>query len=104
MAVVAEYFFRPRNRLTMFLARLIGAPTCGVLRGGPDMHKLGDPYDVAMAFVARDHRHAELEALPGRTVRPSDLKGSCAALAAAGMSVEFKRLDKHGNVRKVVTP
>jgi hypothetical protein len=42
--------------------------------------------------------------LPGRTVRPSDLKGSCAALAAAGMSVEFKRLDKHGNVRKVVTP
>jgi|SRR5579872_4886339 len=99
MPVSAEFFFRPKNLLHRWLARLIGAPTCGVLRGGPEHHKHGDPYDVAVAFCARDHFNTQLEAFPGRSVRPSDIKDAVGVLRGHGLRPWFDRRDRDGQIR-----
>lgn len=61
-----EFIFRPRNALHRFLAWLIGAPTCGVIRVG--RHKdpfaaASDHYEASAFFVAPDHKTAEIKAL-----------------------------------------
>jgi hypothetical protein len=102
MSVSVEYFFRPKNLIIKWLAVLIGAPTCGVLRGGPSMNKLGDPYDIAMAFKSYNHKDIELEALPAREVVPSDLRDVRKLLKGDGFSVNYIRRDKNGKITKVV--
>jgi hypothetical protein len=87
-----QFFFRPRGCWKRLLARLIGAPTCGIVRSGPQMHRLGDPYEIALPFVAPDHVNAELVGLATRSPHVDDLKAARSAFAREHMSVFFKRM------------
>ncbi len=83
------------------MAWAIGAPTCGMLRCGPDHHKHGDPYDVAVAFVARDHLNAEVEGLTTTQPRPSDMRDGKFALAEEGLFWVYRRR-KEGRPERIV--
>lgn len=105
MSVYVEFFFRPKTWLTRQIARVIGAPTCGVLRGGPEAKKYPDPYDISCAFRAYDHHNAELIAFTSQ--RPTGellalVRGAVKELHRHGLLTWFERRDLQGHIRKDV--
>ena len=94
-----EFIFRPRNFVDRFLAWLIGAPTCGIIRSGPLMDHYGAEYDLAVFFVATDDKTAELKGLSS-PVQLCHFKAIKRAGAVEGLKIRWHRR-KAGRIVKI---
>jgi hypothetical protein len=99
MQAHVEFIFRPRNVVVRFLAWLIGAPTCGIIRSGPLMDHFGADYDLAVFFVAPDDKTAELKGLSS-PVQHAHFKAIKRAGAAEGLKIRWDRR-KAGRIVKI---
>lgn len=65
----------------------------GVIRGGPEAEKYGDPYDYAIAFSVIDGHTAVLKALTADgSLTTGHVKAALRALKAIGLDARWDRV------------